>query len=590
MSEAKRPPEAPTETAILPFDPALPSGGAPEGTFLGAYRVESLLGKGGMGEVFLAWDDRLKRRVAIKRIRRDSSSVSNLSKRFLQEAQAAAGLNHPAIVQVHDLLEDASGVAIVMEHVEGRTLAEHLSDGPLELPLALRLAREVAEGLAAAHAAGIVHRDLKAGNVIVTPAGHAKILDFGLARRVSTPPGESLTQHGVVLGTYHAMSPEQASGREVDARSDLFSCGVLLYEMLTGRSPFLGTNALDTLKRLATVEPPPVSTIRPEVPARLSDLIERLLEKDPDDRPGSAAEVAAALGANQAGTSEDPRPSAPRSPGLPSRMAVAALLAAVLTMSGTAWVLLHRPAESLRVLVQQPEVKGDDPRLALAASGVLAASLNTLTALEGVAPLEPRQLAGTEETAGEAAKSLAADEVLVATVEGAGNLGRVTLRRVAGSEGRVLWTDAFDISVEARDLRFLADAVGSRLSRGYPDRELREESLELGARDEDYTAFLEIKRRVDSGKAQLEAELARLEGILRTSPRFLQAWIMAAALSQTLFESTREISYRDRALAFVRQARALAPDDPRPLQARFNIALVGDRPEIARETLAQLEE
>lgn len=588
MSEAKRPPDAPTETAILPLRPALPSGGAPEGAFLGAYRVESLLGKGGMGEVFLAWDDRLKRRVAIKRIRPDSSRVSRLPERFLQEAQAAAGLNHPAIVQVYDLVEDAAGLAIVMEHVEGRTLAEHLDDGPLALPLVLRLAREIAGGLAAAHAAGIVHRDLKAGNVIVTPAGHAKILDFGLARRVSTPPDEALTQDGAVLGTYHAMSPEQASGREVDARSDLFSFGTLTYEMLTGRSPFRGKNALETLKRLATEDPPPVSTIRPEVPARLSDLIERLLEKDPDDRPGSAAEVAAALATIETGIL-DHRPPVPPHP-RPRGVTLAAVLATVLAMSGTAWVLLHRPAETLRVLVQEPEVKGDDPRLALAASGVLAASLNTLTSLEGIAPLEPRQLAGTEETAGEAARALAADEVLVATVEGAGNLGRVTLRRVAGSEGRVLWTDAFDVSVEARDLRFLADAVGSRLSRGYPDREPREESLELGARDEDYTAFLEIKQRLDAGKAQPEAELPRLEEILRTSPRFLQGWIIAADVSHILFTSTREISYRDRALAYVRQAQALAPGDPRPLQARFKIALAGDRPEIARETLAQLEE
>ena len=586
MSEAKRPPEAPTETAILPSRPALPSGGAPEGTFLGAYRVESLLGKGGMGEVFLAWDDRLKRRVAIKRIRPDSSRASRLPERFLQEAQAAAGLNHPAIVQVYDLIQDASGLAIVMEHVEGRSVAEHLDDGPLALPLSLRLAREIAEGLAAAHATGIVHRDLKAGNVIVTPAGHAKILDFGLARRVSTPPDEALTQDGVVLGTYHAMSPEQASGREVDHRSDLFSLGVLLYEMLTGRSPFRGKNTLETLKRLATEEPPPVSTVRPEVPAWLSELVERLLEKDPDDRPASAAEVAAALATIETGTPAHRPPVSPRS----RRVAVTALLATVLAMSGTAWVLLHRPAEPLRVLVQEPEVKGDDPRLSLAASGVLSASLNTLSSLEGIAPLEPRQLAGTEETAGEAARSLAADEVLVATVEGAGNLGRVTLRRVAGSEGRVLWTDAFDISVETRDLRFLAEAVGSRLSRGYPDRELREESLELGARDEDYAAFLEIKQRVEAGKTQPEAELARLEAILATSPRFLQGWITAADLSYTLYTSTREISSLDRALTFVRQAQSLAPGDPRPLQTRFKIARGSDRPEIARETLAQLEE
>ncbi|MFP5287521.1 MAG: serine/threonine-protein kinase, partial [Thermoanaerobaculia bacterium] len=177
--------------------------------YLGAYRLESRLGRGGMGEVFLAWDERLERRVAIKRVRRDVFEASHHRDRFRREAQMAARLSHAAIVQIHDLVTDGSGDAIVMEYVEGVTLAERMAHGLLETAEAVRLAREIAEGLAAAHAAGLIHRDLKAENVVVTPAGHAKILDFGLARPVAVED-QRLTGHGAIVGTCYAMSPEQA--------------------------------------------------------------------------------------------------------------------------------------------------------------------------------------------------------------------------------------------------------------------------------------------------------------------------------------------------------------------------------------------
>jgi tetratricopeptide (TPR) repeat protein len=592
MAEGKRPPDAPTETVLLiPGRTPVPGDG-PGMESLGGYRIERRLGQGGMGEVFLAWDDRLGRRVAIKRIRRDSSSVPNLHQRILQEARAAAGLSHPAIVQVHDLVEDASGIGIVLEYVEGRTLAEHLSAGPLGVHEALCLAREIAEGLAAAHAAGIVHRDLKAGNVIVTPAGHAKILDFGLARMVSRPSDETLTQQGVVLGTVHAMSPEQASGREVDARSDLFSLGALLYEMLTGRSPFRGKDILETLKRLATEDPPAASSIRPEIPARLSALVERLLEKEPEDRPGSAAEVAAALAEIEAGT-PDLRPSAALRLRHPlNRRAASALVAAIAALSGTAWVLLQRPAEPLRVVVPEPVVEGTDPRLGLAASGLLAAALDGLTSIEGVAPLDPTQLRGIKSSALEMAKTAAADEVLFTSLRGAGGLGRVTLRRVQGSDGRVLWSDTFDIPIEAQSLRSMAEAVSARLRRGYSGRGLRPGVPRPGARagDADYAAFLEVTRRIDAGRTPPKPELAELERILASSPGFLEARLTAASVSLSLYRSTRKISYRNRALAHVAEARKLAPDDPRPVEVRFKIALEGDPPDVARELLAELEE
>jgi len=227
---------------------------------LGPYRLEGRLGRGGMGEVYRAFDERLQRPVAVKLIRPEAAGDARARERFRREARAAASLNHPAIVQIHDIVETPAGDAIVMELVAGQTLASLLASGPLELPRALRLGVEVAEGLAAAHARGLVHRDLKPENVMLTETGHAKILDFGLAKRTLTEAGEtSLSLDGTILGTYRAMSPEQARGLAVDGRSDLFSFGGLLYEALTCASPFAAGTVLETLTNICTVEARPAA-------------------------------------------------------------------------------------------------------------------------------------------------------------------------------------------------------------------------------------------------------------------------------------------------------------------------------------------
>jgi len=245
-----------------------------------------------MGEVFLAWDELLERRVAIKRIRQGSPQTHDQRERFRREARSAARLSHSAIVQIHELIPDLAGDAIVMEYVEGTTLGDRIARGPLPVREALRLAREIAEGLAAAHAAGLIHRDLKPENVIITPQGQAKILDFGLVKPVhAEAEDQTLTRKGILLGTYCSMSPEQASGGDVDQRSDLFSLGILLYEMLSGHAPFRGDNPLATLKRVIADRPPALSTVRDSIPQGVSDLVDRLLAKNRDDRPHSAGTV-----------------------------------------------------------------------------------------------------------------------------------------------------------------------------------------------------------------------------------------------------------------------------------------------------------
>src|SRR5512140_1933503 len=221
------------------------------------YEVEELLGRGGMGVVYRARDTHLGRPVALKVLPPEVSRDPDRKARFLQEARAASAVNHPAIAQVYDVDEGEHGIFIAMELVQGRTVRTLVQERELDALGAIEIATQVAGGLHKAHEAGIVHRDIKPENVVVTPDGHAKILDFGLAK-LTEPDTQSQdgisqmetlakTQAGFVLGTLRYMSPEQARGQAVDHRSDIFSLGVLLYEMVTGQLPFSGTPALDTL-------------------------------------------------------------------------------------------------------------------------------------------------------------------------------------------------------------------------------------------------------------------------------------------------------------------------------------------------------
>ena len=263
---------------------------------IGPYRVVERLGVGGMGEVYKAYDDRLDRWVAIKRIRPDKQEGGESRERFQREARATARLSHSSIVHLYDIFLDGDSDCIVMEYVEGRTLDKLVMQGSLDPLQVARLGEEIASGLAEAHAKGILHRDLKVENIIVTPEGHAKILDFGLAKPMLRGDlDDQLTGKGQLVGTSRAMAPEYVSGEDVDRRSDLFSLGVLLYEAATGHSPFKSHNTLATLKQVMLYRQTPAHQLSSQVPPELSDLIDRLLEKDPADRIQSAEETAQEL-------------------------------------------------------------------------------------------------------------------------------------------------------------------------------------------------------------------------------------------------------------------------------------------------------
>ncbi|MBY0507964.1 MAG: protein kinase [Bryobacteraceae bacterium] len=259
------------------------------GRTLTHYQILDALGSGGMGEVYKARDTRLNRFVAIKVLRSDLVANASRKQRFIQEAQAASALNHPNIVTVHDIFEHEGTDCLVMEYVPGKTLDALIPRQGLRLNEALRIAVQVAEGLRKAHAAGIVHRDIKPSNVIVSDDGPVKILDFGLAKLTEAAPVSQddatltvrpQTEEGTVMGTVAYMSPEQAEGKKVDARTDIFSFGVLLYEMLSGRRAFAGDSNLALMSAILKEEPKPLENVPPD----LDKIIRRCLRKDRDKR------------------------------------------------------------------------------------------------------------------------------------------------------------------------------------------------------------------------------------------------------------------------------------------------------------------
>src|SRR5262245_40893155 len=263
----------------------------------GRYELGGMLGRGGMAEVRQARDLRLGRIVAVKRLRTDLASDATFQARFRREAQSSASLNHPAIVAVYDTGEetatDGSGVAqpyIVMEYVAGRTLRDIIREGRKLLPeRALEITSAVLSALDSSHRAGIIHRDIKPGNVMLTPSGDVKVMDFGIARAISDA-SSTMTQTAAVVGTAQYLSPEQARGESVDARSDIYSTGCLLYELLTGRPPFVGDSPVSVAYQHVREEPRPPSLLDPEVSPEADAITLKALSKKPIDRYQSAEE------------------------------------------------------------------------------------------------------------------------------------------------------------------------------------------------------------------------------------------------------------------------------------------------------------
>ncbi|HEX4952464.1 MAG TPA: protein kinase [Thermoanaerobaculia bacterium] len=593
---------------------ARPPGGDPDAArTIGPYQLRGELGSGGMGTVYRAYDSRLERWVAVKRIHAEAAAEDKARERFRREAKAAARLRHPSVVQVYDLIEDEEGLALVMELVDGVPLSIWRRAGERSLPQRLAVGRQVAEALAAAHDAGIVHRDLKAENVLITAEGQARVLDFGLAKLLGERPlGEpALTAAHTVVGTLRSMAPEQAVGGDVDERADLFSLGVLLYELATGESPFEGADAVETLTRVCSHRQPPAVELAPELSGEVSLLIDRLLEKDRNRRPGNSHEAVAVLSAALGGevsvhslarsaatfgqatqvevpmaiSSGLPRPR--RRLGRRGWMALTTLGVVGAGLAG--WLL--RPQPELHVVVPEVEVVAEppDPRLALLTASVRSGVVRGLTALTGVVPVVlegPDAPSGPSSTV---AAAEAADELVRSRLDCAGGVCRATLMRVRGGDGGLLWTRSFEVPTD--DLFAATSAAEAQLRQAYRERGMRPgASLRLDVDGADYQSFLAIRSRFygDRRRAPL-AELAReLEAVRASSPRFLDAHLLAADLARFRYAESLAEGDLATATAAVAEARRLAPEDPAPLFTAVDVALAGGRLAEAEAALAEL--
>ena len=424
-----------------------------QGTRLGHYEVISPLGKGGMGEVYLAQDVRLGRRVALKVLPAAFADDQDSLARFIREARAASALNHPNIITIHDIGDAAGTYFIAYEFVDGRTLRDVARSAPLDAATAIDIGIQVASALADAHRAGIVHRDLKPDNVMIRATGLVKLLDFGIARlsrpaeadvtSVTAMPGQTLG--GMLIGTPQYMSPEQARGLEVDQQTDLFSFGALLYELLSGTSPFAAGTATDIIVAVLTREPPPLT----KVPPAVADIVSRALQKDRAQRYATAAELLLDLtNAKQAlgGDVGRAAPAARQHADTPPQLATAGSTATPRAMTSLAVL----PFANMSADV-------DNEHFCDGLAEELLNALSKIDALKVAARTSAFTFKGKTVDVGTIARTLGVTSVLDGSIRRSGNRLRISVQLVNAADGYQVWSERYDR--EMRDVFELQDEI-----------------------------------------------------------------------------------------------------------------------------------
>jgi serine/threonine protein kinase/tetratricopeptide (TPR) repeat protein len=451
----------------------------PAGARLGPYEIVAQIGAGGMGEVYRARDPRLGRDVAIKVLPDAFARDAERLRRFEQEARAIGSLQHPNILAVFDVGADNGRHYVVFELLEGETLLQRLSRGPLAPMAALELARQVAQAMAAAHEKGIVHRDLKPGNLFLTNGGPVKVLDFGLAQAplaerpadedAATGPTTPITTPDHIMGTVGYMSPEQASGRAVDARSDIFALGAVLYEMLTSRRAFERPSAAETLAAILRDEPPPLAPQVAGLPPVLDRIVARCLEKQPEARFQTARDLAFALEATSSPSGfawTEPKRAAPR----PRRAGRAlAALGVVALLLAAAWWLTHarRPPARIASLAVLPldNLSGshDEDYFVEGMHGELIASLAQIPGLRVISRTSVLRYRGARVPLRTVARELGVDSVLEGSVRRSGREVRATLELIEADSDRTLWAASYQR--ELADVLQLQSDVAAAVAR-----------------------------------------------------------------------------------------------------------------------------
>jgi serine/threonine-protein kinase len=574
------------------------------GSRLGPYEVVGLLGSGGMGEVYRARDPRLEREVAIKVLPEEVADRKHLG-RFEQEARAAGALNHPNVLAVYDVGTHDGAPYVVSELLEGQTLRTRLEGGSLPVRKALDFALEIARGLAAAHDKGIVHRDLKPDNVFVTNDGRVKILDFGLAKLTRPTPlvregdqgtGPRATESGVVLGTVGFMSPEQVRGEAVDHRSDIFSFGALLYEMLTGVRAFRRDSAVETMNAILKEDPPEVSRTGRGISPGLARIVRRCLEKRAGDRFRSAHDLALALEAASSGVSG---PSREADGGGGAALAfgwakhhkkrlVAALAAMVLVGVGVYRGLVRSPAPAVvgaidSVAVLPFENVGGDPDREYLSDGIAESLLNELSRLPDlkvIARSTSFRFRGKEVDPRKVGRDLKVGAVLTGRVSQRGDTLVIGAELVDVAQGTQLWGERYntrmaDISTLQHDI---ARDISRRLRRKVAPRDETSPTTRHTENSEAYRLYLlsRYHYRTQTTPGGLKRAVEYAQQSIEKDPTYAPAYA-ALADSYIGLGLIMQLSNRD-ALSRARTAAmtALEIDESLP-EAHFDLAQVQGR-------------
>ena len=573
---------------------------------IGPYKIIEALGSGANGEVYLAEDVRLGRKVAVKTlVAADSTQMADAQRWVLREARAAARLNHPHIAGVYDIIESPQGAHIVMEYVRGETLAFRVREGPLPSGQVLDIAIQLADALTEAHAMGVVHRDLKPANVVITPKGDVKILDFGLAQVRPVEPGSTpgrssrdFTLDGRQIGTPPYMPPEHLMGDPVDVRGDLYSLGVMLYELLTGRRPFRGPDAMKLTMAILTEPTPKASGSNPGVPAALDAVVFRAMSRLPQDRYASASDMAADLRRVAAGVplavvapevvSDAPTASRPRV--WPIRrirpQGALSLAAVVVVVVLGVYGAISRgrfpvtaPSAGPPVIAVLPLGGGTgDPQDESLATGIADSLISSLARIPGLTVVSRQATLpyrDRKEDTDAVARDLGANLMVDGSVQRAGDKLRLALSLLRVGSNNVVWSRAYEgpvaeiFSLQSRAASELADAM--RLDVSPEERRRIQEppttNVEAYADYMQARTFLErpdVKNNVDRAIALLQAALVK-------DPKFAKAHAALADAEMRKYAETRGLEWALRARDSVTAALRLAPADG---MVRYSLALI----------------
>jgi tetratricopeptide (TPR) repeat protein/TolB-like protein len=548
------------------------------GAAVGPYQVIARLGAGGMGEVFLGHDPRLQRRVALKCLSRTDTQTADTHSRILREARAAARLSHPNIAAVYDVLEQDDRTFIVMEYVEGETLARRMGRGSLPTDEVRSIGRQLASALAAAHAQGVIHRDLKPANVHITRDGSIKVLDFGVAKlspgltlatNADTGPAVEATLPGSP-GTPIYMSPEQLFSRPIDARSDIYSAGVILFEAATGRRPYRETSAVALAVAMTTAAAPPASSINPEVPADLTATIARALERDPSQRFSSASSFGDALASTTAVTTT--RGALPRSDRPTFAMAVLAMVIAIGAATGV-WLyrrgpiaIAPAPVKRDVVAVLPLENLSGDPSKGYLGAGIsetLTMALSKVSALTVLSRGDVLDVVRRERDIRDIARQLDASFVVDGSVQQAGDRIRVTLR-VVRADATVAWSEAYEDTTGAVFAlhRTMAADIIDKIKGGTPSQ--ADLTVPGTSNVEALTAYWQGRSLLDRAVSRQDFEnaAAAFRHSIALDERFALGYAGLADTYWFQYQVTRDAALTTQALEAGLNALKLDPNQP----------------------------